>query len=63
MSYTLETFIHKANQIHNNKYDYNKTVYKNIKETNWNFVQTEISCTGNYLNEQDGFYLKKPLLL
>lgn len=32
MSYTLEKFIDKANKIHNNKYDYSKTIYKNIKE-------------------------------
>lgn len=30
MRYTRETFIEKANEIHNNKYDYSEVVFKNV---------------------------------
>lgn len=30
MRYTIETFIEKANEIHNNKYDYSKVDFKNV---------------------------------
>lgn len=29
-SYTTETYIAKAKSVHDNKYDYSKTVYENI---------------------------------
>ena len=35
---TIENFITKANKIHNNKYDYSKTIYKNTK------IKIEIIC-------------------
>ena len=47
---TTEIFIERANKVHNNKYDYSKTIYKNLYEP------VIIICP----EEGHGEYLQKP---